>query len=223
LLISSIDAARRQFQRDGEWLLGDAIDRAQRLRAAIEELPGLRLMNEADILGPGAMALDPTHVTFDVIGLGLTGYSAADWLQQHRGIHVELSDHRRLMALITYADTDENIDRLIDGLRALTEQHRDADHGAIPDVPHPAELRTDTVMLPRDAFLGATDTVPWRQAAGRISAEMICPYPPGIPIIAPGELLTAEIVDYLQQVAAAGGMIEGAADESLAHLRVVSN
>jgi arginine decarboxylase len=223
LLISSIDAARRQFQRDGEWLLGDAIDRAELLRGAIEEIPGLELMDETNILGPGAVALDPTHVTFDVIGLGLTGYSAADWLQQHCGIHVELSDHRRLMALITYADTDENIDRLIDGLRDLAEHHQDADHGEIPDVPYPADLRTETVMLPRDAFLGSTEMVPWRNAVGRISAEMICPYPPGIPVIAPGELLTAEIIDYLEQVAAAGAMVEGAVDESLAHLRVVSN
>jgi arginine decarboxylase len=223
LLIGSIDAARRQFHRDGEWLLGDAIDRANHLRGAIREMPALRLMEETDILGPGATALDPTHVTFDVTALGLTGYSAADWLQQHRGIHLELSDHRRVMALITFADTDENIDRLINGLRALTEHHQDANHDELPDVPHPSELRTETVMLPRDAFLGCTEMVPWRQAAGRISAEMICPYPPGIPIIAPGELLTTEIVNYLQQVAAAGGMVEGAADESLAHLRIVSN
>jgi arginine decarboxylase len=64
--------------------------------------------------------------------------------------------------------------------------------------------------------------VPWRQAAGRISAEMICPYPPGIPITAPGELLTAEVVDYLQQLAGAGVMVEGAVDESLAEFRVVA-
>jgi arginine decarboxylase len=223
LLLSSIDAARRQFQRDGEWLLGDAIDRANRLRGAVNEMSGLTLMEEADILGPGATALDPTHVTFDVTGLGLTGYSAADWLQQHRGIHVELSDHRRLMVLITFADTDQNIDRLINALHALTEDHQDADQGEIPDVPHPSELRTETVMLPRDAFLGPTEMVPWRRATGRISAEMICPYPPGIPIIAPGEVFTTEIVDYLQQVAAAGAMVEGAADESLEHLRTVIN
>jgi arginine/lysine/ornithine decarboxylase len=64
--------------------------------------------------------------------------------------------------------------------------------------------------------------VPWREAAGRISAEMICPYPPGIPIIAPGERLRAEVVAYLQEQAAAGVMVEGAADETLAHFRVVS-
>src|SRR3954462_6051648 len=119
LLLSSIDAARRQFQRDGEALLARAIDHAHRLRSVIEGLPGLDLMTE-DVAGrPGAMAFDPTHVTFDVVGLGMTGFSAADWLRQHRGIHVELADHRRVMALITYADGDANIDRMIEALRAL--------------------------------------------------------------------------------------------------------
>jgi arginine decarboxylase len=78
----------------------------------------------------------------------------------------------------------------------------------------------ETVMPPRDAFLGATEMVPWRQAAERVSAEMICPYPPGIPITAPGERLTPAVVDYLQQLAAAGVMVEGAGDETLEHLRV---
>jgi arginine/lysine/ornithine decarboxylase len=220
LLLSSIDAARRQFQRDGEQLLGRALDHAERLRAAIEQLPGLDLMGTDAIGSPGAFSFDPTHVTFDVVGLGLTGFSAADWLRQHQGVHVELADHRRLMVLITYADSEQNIDRLIAALRALCEDHADADRGPIPDVPHPADLRMETVMLPRDAFLGTTEMVPWRDAAGHVSAEMICPYPPGIPITAPGEQLTPEVVDYLQQLAAAGVMVEGAADESLAHFRV---
>src|SRR5215203_5745085 len=114
------------------------------------------------------------------------------------------------MALITYADDDAAIDRLIGALRALVAAHPSGNGRApIPDVPDPAALRTKSVMLPRDAFLGATTMVPWREAAGRISAEMICPYPPGIPIIAPGERLTTEIVDYLEQLAAAGVMVEG--------------
>jgi arginine/lysine/ornithine decarboxylase len=221
LLLSSIDAARRQFQRDGEELLGRAIDHALRLRAAIDEIPGLDLMPDVSG-GPGAFAFDPTHVTFDVVGLGLTGYSAADWLREHCRIHVELSDHRRLMAIITYADSDANVDRLIDALQELAGRHGDADRGPVPEVPFTGDLRMETAMLPRDAFLGSTEMVPWRKAAGRISAEMICPYPPGIPVTAPGERLTAEVVDYLQQVVAAGGMVEGAADETLAELRVVA-
>jgi Orn/Lys/Arg decarboxylase, C-terminal domain len=71
-------------------------------------------------------------------------------------------------------------------------------------------------------MLGATEMVPWRKAVGRISAEMICPYPPGIPVIAPGELLTDAIIDHLQLQSAEGVMVEGAADESLAEFRVVA-
>jgi arginine/lysine/ornithine decarboxylase len=222
LLLSSIDAARRQFQRDGEELLGRAIDHARQLREAIEAMPGLDLLGEEVTGGPGAFAFDPTHVTFDVVGLGLTGFSAADWLRRHRRIHVELADHRRVMVLITYADSAANVQRLIDALRAMVAAHETSDRRPIPDVPHPSELRMETVLLPRDAFLGATEMVPWREAAGRISAEMICPYPPGIPITAPGERLTQTVVDYLEGLAAAGVMVEGAADETLAELRVVS-
>jgi arginine/lysine/ornithine decarboxylase len=222
VLLSSIDAARRQFQRDGERLLGGAIDLAHRLRAAVEELPGLDLLGD-DLVGrPGVAAFDPRHVAFDVVRLGLTGFAAADRLREHHGIHLELADHRRLMALVTFAHTEADVDRLVAALTGLVRDHRDADRGHIPDVPHPAALRMETVMLPRDAFLGRTEMVPWRQAAGRVSAEMICPYPPGIPITAPGECLTGEVVDHLQQLAAAGVMVEGAVDESLAEFRVVA-
>jgi arginine decarboxylase len=222
LLVSSIDAARRQFQREGEELLGAAIERALLLREAIESMPGLDLMPVEIEGGPGAFAIDPTHVCIDVIGLGLTGFSAADWLRQHNRIHVELADHRRIMPLITYADGNENIERLIRALRDLVKNHEGADRAPDYEVGPPAELRMETVMLPREAFLGKTEDVPWRQAAGRVSAEMICPYPPGIPITAPGERLTSEAVEYLEQVVAMGGMVEGASDESLETFRVVA-
>lgn len=222
VLLSSIDAARRQFQRDGERLLGQAIDLALRVRADLEAIPGLDLLS-TDVVGrPGIFAMDPTHVTFDVTGLGLTGFAAADWLREHHRVHVELSDHRRLMAIVTYADTDHTIHRFLRAVRGLADAHRDSATVKIPDVPRPRDLRMETVILPRDAFLGATETVPWNQAGGRVSAEMVCPYPPGIPIVAPGERLTDTVVEYLQQLVAAGVMAEGAVDESLEHLRVVA-
>jgi arginine decarboxylase len=211
LLLSSIDAARCQFQEHGEELLGHAIDLATRVRAAIAEMPGLDLMDTEVLESSGALAFDPTHVTADVIGLGLTGYQAADWLRERRDIHVELADHRRVMSLITYADTDATAQRLIDAMAALADEHADGKPRKLAEFPSLEELRTSTVMLPRDAMLGHTEMVPWRKAEGRISAEMICPYPPGIPVIAPGELITEAIVD------------EGAADESLAEFRVVAS
>jgi arginine decarboxylase len=82
LLLSSIAAARRQFQEYGEELLGHAIDLAHRVRAAVAELPGLQLMGDEVLDSPGANALDPMHLNIDVAGLGLTGFPAADWLHQ---------------------------------------------------------------------------------------------------------------------------------------------
>jgi arginine/lysine/ornithine decarboxylase len=223
LLLSSIDAARRQFQDQGEELLGHAIDLANAARSALAQIPGLDLMGD-EILGkPGVFAFDPTHISLDVVGLGLTGYQAADWLRERCGIHLELADHRRVMALITYADTDATVRRLIDGLSALAEEHSEGTPLELSELADLDQLRTETVMLPRDAMLGATEMVPWRKAVGRISAEMICPYPPGIPVIAPGELLTDAITEYLQLQSAEGVMVEGAADESLAEFRVVAS
>src|SRR3954469_15914226 len=130
LLLSSIDAARHQFVHEGEEILGKAIDRSLRLREALSELPGIDVLSD-DVLGsPGAFDFDPTHVTFDVIGLGLTGFAAADWLREEQRIHVELSDHRRIMPIITYADSDANIDRMIDALRALVDAHAGNGHAA---------------------------------------------------------------------------------------------
>lgn len=220
VLLASIDAARRRFSVDGERLLGDAIDLALLVRAAVGEIPGLTIMGEEILASPGATALDPTHLTIDVIGLGLTGYQAADWLSANRGVHVELADHRRVMALITVADTNETAQRLVDALDALSDCHIGGSPLDLSGFPTLTELRTETVLLPRDAVLGRTEIVSWRDAVGRISAELVCPYPPGIAVIAPGELITEATMDYLQRQAAAGAKVEGAADESMAHFRV---
>ena len=118
LLLSSIDAARRQFQEYGEELLGHAIDLAHRVRDAVAELPGLELMGDEVLDSPGANALDPMHL-IDVAGLGPTGFQAADWLHQQHGIFPELADHRRVMALLTFADTDATAQRLVN---AMTER-----------------------------------------------------------------------------------------------------
>jgi arginine/lysine/ornithine decarboxylase len=77
-------------------------------------------------------------------------------------------------------------------------------------------------MLPRDAFYSLTENVKWGDAAGRVSAELITPYPPGIPVCAPGEVLTETIVDYLEEVVANGAFVEGASDQTLERMRVVA-
>jgi arginine decarboxylase len=224
LLLSSIDGARAQFVRDGEELLSRAVRSAQWLRQRLaSETPELRVI-DTDLLRrrPGVTGVDPTHVMIETASIGLTGYRALDWLRFERHIDVELVDHRRIMPLITFAHGEGEIDRLVHALRDLVDAHRDGDPGSVPRYPSRPAIRSEAAMLPRDAFFADTETVKFDQAAGRISAEFVTPYPPGIPAVAPGELYTEENIAYLQAFVEIGGFVEGASDPTLQQLRVVA-
>jgi arginine/lysine/ornithine decarboxylase len=220
LLLSSLDATRRQFVEDGERLLGEALQLARELRIEIGSIPGLDLLGDEVLLAPGAHGFNPLHVTFDVTGLGLTGYEASDWLRGHHGVAIELADHRRLMALVTVADDRRTIDRLVSALHRLAEENSGSENGSAA-IPFGRELRTESVMTPREAFYAPTRMTSIAEASGQIAAEMVCPYPPGIPIILHGERYTDPIIEYLQLATAAGAMVEGVVDQSLSKVRVV--
>jgi arginine/lysine/ornithine decarboxylase len=220
LLLSSIDGARRQFVDDGERLVGHALEMADRLRAGIERIDGLSLMTEAEVMRhPGAGGFDPTHVTFDVSSLGISGYAADDHMRDEHHIDFELADHRRLMALVTYAHELGDVERVLRALAALAEDRRDGSD--VPRIPGPTRLRTETVMTPREAFFAPVENLNRKHAVGRVAAEIVTPYPPGIPVLAPGERITDELIDYLQAFVTAGGFVEGATDPTLERFRVV--
>jgi arginine decarboxylase len=225
LLLSSIDGARRQFVRDGDDLLDQALRSARLLRERLAaEVPELRVITTEELSRrPGVAGVDPAHVMIETAPIGLTGYQADDWLRDERHIDVELADHRRIMALVTFAHGEPEIGRLVAALRDLVDEHgNDARSSDSRRLPSRRELRTEQALLPRDAFFAATEKVKPRDATGRISAELVTPYPPGIPAIAPGEIYTEPIIEYLQQFTAIGGFVEGAADPTLQQLRVVA-
>jgi arginine decarboxylase len=110
----------------------------------------------------------------------------------------------------------------VHALRELVDRRGDPDRAPeVRALPSRAELRTEQAMLPREAFFAETETVALSQAPGRISAELVTPYPPGIPALAPGEVVNDAICDYFEAVSAAGGFVEGAADQTLRTLSVV--
>jgi arginine decarboxylase len=225
LLLSSIDGARAQFVREGTQLLERAVRSAHLLREMLAaRVPELRVITVEELASrPGVTAVDPTHVMIETAPIGLTGFQADDWLRDERHIDVELVDHRRIMPLVSFAHGEAEIERLVSALRDLVDEK--GDPGADTDIaplPSRADLRTEQAMLPRDAFFADTEHVKPSDAPGRISAELVTPYPPGIPAVAPGEVYTEAIVEYLEEVAAAGGFMEGAADQSLSKLRVVA-
>jgi len=211
--------------REGEELLGRAIGSAQLLRDRLAaEVPELRVIEPALLKStPGVTGIDPTHVLVETASIGLTGYRALDWLRLERNVDVELVDHRRIMPLVSYAHGEVEVDRLVRALRDLVDAHPDEDGDDIPSYPSRPQMRSDAPMLPRDAFFAATETVTFNKAAGRISAELVTPYPPGIPAVAPGDLYTEENISYLQAFVEAGGFVEGASDPTLQRLRVVAS
>lgn len=225
LLLSSIDGARRQFVRDGEELLDRAVRSAHNLRERLAaEVPELEVVSVEQLNArPGVFGSDPTHVMIETAAVGLTGYQADDWLREERHIDVELADHRRIMALITFAHGEAEIHRLVRALRDLVDEKADPrGRDAVPRFPTGHTIRTEQAMLPRDAFFAQVENVPLDRAAGRVSAELVTPYPPGIPVVAPGEVYTSELVGYLKEFMGVGGFVEGAADPSLERLRVVA-
>jgi arginine/lysine/ornithine decarboxylase len=225
LLLSSIDGARAQFVREGTELLDPAVRSARLLRERLAaEVPELRVIASEHLAGlPGVTGVDPTHVLIETASIGLTGYEADDWLRDERRVDVELVDHRRIMPLVTFAHGEREIDRLIAALRALVDERGDRSRRLSGfEFPRGRELRTEQAMLPRDAFLAQTEHVDFDQAEGRVSAELVTPYPPGIPAVAPGERYSRSVLDYLEHVVDIGGFVEGAADQSLKRLRVVA-
>ncbi|MBC9713199.1 ornithine decarboxylase [Streptomyces sp. TRM66268-LWL] len=223
LLYAGIDAWRRQMALHGQRLLGEALDLAHSVRESIDALDGLRVDRREDYCGTGlAHDFDPLPAVVDVTGLGLTGYRVADWLRARHRIDVHLADHRCISVQLTHADDRDTTGRLLIALRDLV--HRAPSLRPVPqvEVPAPDDLRLTQEHLPRDAYFGPVEDVPAERAAGRIAAEMLTPYPPGIPVALPGERLTDVVLTYLRTGIEAGMNVPDAADPTLGTIRVVA-
>ncbi|GAA4907188.1 aminotransferase class I/II-fold pyridoxal phosphate-dependent enzyme [Streptomyces coeruleoprunus] len=221
LIYAGLDGWRRQMVLRGRELLDDALRLAHTVREEVAAIDGLHVHGRADLTGPGLAAdLDPLPVLIDVSALGTTGYRAADWLREHRSIDVHMSDHRRIGAQLTYADSRATTAPLLDALRDLAGQAERLAGAPRVDVPDPEELRLEQTCLPRDAYFDAVEDVPVGEAAGRVAAEMLTPYPPGIPVALPGERLTEPVLRYLTSGVAAGMNLPDAVDSRLRTVRV---
>ncbi len=218
-LLASLDAARRQLALRGKELAERTVRLAQRTRARINEIPRLYCFGE-EILGDEATYdYDPTKLTIHVRHLGITGYDAENWLRDRYRIEVELSDMYNILCLVTPGDDGEALDLLVEALRQLSAEHQDASEireiaVEIPDIPHLS-------LTPRDAFYGETEWVPFRESAGRIIAEFIYVYPPGIPILLPGEVISQENIDYIINHVEVGLPVKGPEDRTITNVKVI--
>jgi arginine decarboxylase len=224
LLYSAIDGWRRHMVQSGKELIGNALAVARSLRDELAQIGGLHVLGEDELTHEAASHdIDPLQILIDVSALGISGYQAADWLREHHRLDVGLSDHRRIMATVSpLADDEQTTRRLREALERLAGAASSMPAPHPVKIPSPSGLQLDTVDLPRDAFFGPIEHVPIREATGRIAAEQITPYPPGIPVILPGERINEEVVDYLLSGLEAGMVLPDPADPSLETVRVTA-
>lgn len=221
-LLASLDAARRYLATEGTTVINESIRLAEKARLAINDIKGLYCPGK-EILGTQAIYdMDPTKLLISVKNLGITGYDAEVWLRDHRNIEVELSDLYNVLCLITPGDDENTIAILINGLKELAANQKNASlnlqsNEVLVHVPQMPKM----ALSPRAAFYAQTESVLYWEAEGRIIAEFVMVYPPGIPIFTPGEIITKENLDYIVENMEAGLPVQGPEDLTLKQIKVV--
>jgi arginine decarboxylase len=221
LLTASLDAARRQAATRGEELLAETVRSLHGVRARIREIPGLDVLDEGLAGRPGVFAYDPLRLVVDVRGTGVTGHRVAELMHDFDDINLEMFAENIVVALFGLGEhAHETGERLVEALRHAVERIGESGERMHEPFAEPPPWGP-TELSPRDAFLAPQEVVPFDEAEGRIAAESLAAYPPGVPNVLPGERLTRGTLDYITESIAHGGMVRGASDRSLKTVRVV--
>ncbi len=220
LLMVSLDLARCQLAGRGRELIGRSVELAQRVRAELSRVAGLQVLG-IEHLGEhlqDSQQLDPTRITVNVRGLGLSGYQAADLLCKKYKVNCELADYYNVVAVIGLGTTAEDCRRLVRGLLEISRFEAEP-AGSLPAIPGPPPLPPKR-MTPREAWFGSVRSLPLESSAHFICAEWVAAYPPGMPVIYPGEEITPEVIEYLQFLKRNEIPVVGPADKSLTRINV---
>jgi arginine decarboxylase len=220
LLLAALDAARQQMALQGEALMSETIELSRIARARISQIDRLSVF-ELDTPTPGCQYLDPTRLTVNVTGLNLTGFAVDEILSEHLGVVAELPSMRYLTFIISLGNTQTDIDRLVWAFTELATKYAEDKYLELSSIELPNQILTEMAITPRQANRSRHISVKVERSVGKISAESICPYPPGIPVLIPGEVITIEALDYLRQVLDLGGEIVGCSDPDLETIDIV--
>ncbi|WP_375339032.1 aminotransferase class I/II-fold pyridoxal phosphate-dependent enzyme [Baaleninema simplex] len=211
LLLASLDAARHQIATEGFNLLQHTLTLTKLARQRLSQLPDLEIFESSP-------PFDTTRLTVSIANWGLTGYTADESLHEQFGVTCELPELQHLTFAITLGNTSEDIDRLVTGfekLRRLPHDTETVSHVTFPPIPSLA-------LSPREAHFAKTETVALHESLDRVCAEIVCPYPPGIPALIPGERISAASISYIEQIVNSGGSVTGLAAKAEPRLTVVA-
>ena len=213
LLTVSLDLARAEIDQFADALFVGLDALAASARRAIHTLGGFRVVD----LRRDGVTVDPAKLVIDVSGRGWSGFAASRWLRENARIWIELADFRRVVCSLTFGDDDASLDLLVTALRRL---HEARPPGLGSDSPLNSLPIPPQNVAPRNALNAGAETVSLVEARDRTCAEYLIPYPPGIPLVVPGEQLTGEALDALHAFRSAGSTIVGPHDRTGSTIRV---
>jgi len=222
LLMASLDAATGHLEMSGRRLMGKTIKIARYIREQISRIPGIKYLGE-DLCGlSGVTAVDPTKIYISLTDLGLSGYQAAEMLLKKYHIQVELCDRFCILCMLSIGSSPEDGDRLISALTDIAS--KTLPDGGEKSLPGPVYIPPPQVILnPEEAWFAQLRQVLLKEAVGEVAGELVAPYPPGIPLLCPGEMITNEIVDLIWELKSWDCTFHGPGDPTLDTIKVVDS
>ena len=217
LLLASLDIARSSLAT-GSDVIGRSVKAADRLRDLIRQHPTLKVVSDGFDQFDDILTHDPLHVSIDVSGLGRTGHEARAIMMTENHIELEISTDSCVVAIVGPGH-EVDAERLVAALDSLQLDEPSEFKKHQLDLPAVGESK----LLPREAYFAKSEVVDAKDAAGRISSDSLAAYPPGIPNVMPGEVISAETVEFLMHTAAApAGYVRGAITPAADSFRVVA-
>ena len=219
LLLSSLDISRRNLALRGRESFAAVVKMAEYARNEINVIGGYYAYSKELVNGTSVYDYDVTKLSVHTQGIGLTGIEVYDLLRDEYDIQIEFGDIGNILAYISIGDRIRDIERLVGALADIKRLYeRDGS-----DLVSGEYIQPDVVMSPQTAFYANKESVPIRQTDGMICAEFVMCYPPGIPILAPGERITKEIIDYILYAGEKGCSLQGTEDPKVAYLKVIKD
>ena len=217
LLITSLDISRRSLALNGKEILKRVIDTASYAREEIQKIGGYYAFAEELINGDDIYDFDRTKLSIHTRDIGLAGIEVYDILRDNYDIQIEFGDIGNILAYISAGDRWKDIERLVSALAEIKRRFSRDKAGMLEH----EYIAPQVEMSPQAAFYGSQKTVPINESAGMISCEFVMCYPPGIPILAPGEMITAEILDYIRYSKERGCVMTGTEDMNIERIKVI--
>jgi len=207
-LMTSLDLTRKFLVKEGNNKLEEVIRLSKKARQAIDKIDGLKTFSSKSFDSKGCFGFDETKLGINVTGLGLTGLFVYDILKEAYNIQIEMGDAHNILAILSVGDTEKRVNQLIAALNAISNKYKKE---ALV-LPFKRFNATSVLKTPREAFYFDKERCSLRKSVGRVSGEFVMIYPPGIPILAPGEVITKEIIDYIELLKSENGTMSGLED-----------